>query len=168
LHVSIGSPDVDGPAAAWGSAQAVALGQLAPLGGHFFVRVFVDLGRAPPPGLVELMGATDPASGRGVALAVEDGALALVGADGRIAAGSTALSVGEWSCLEWEVGGAGMNAWVGTGSAAMLDAAGTGSVPALGELSLGLARPGMKPHSEPIEAWFDELIIDAARVGCDR
>jgi hypothetical protein len=84
------------------------------------------------------------------------------------AVSSTQLPLGEWVCLELEVdtNAHHLNVWMNGNELGDMSAA--VDVGKLDLLSVGLGYGGASDAWPAYDAWFDEIAVDANRIGCDR
>jgi hypothetical protein len=88
--------------------------------------------------------------------------------DAGSAISSTRLPLGEWVCLELEVDSAAhrLNVWMNDN--ALGDLSQQADVGKLNLLGVGLGYGNASDAWPPYQAWFDEVAVDANRIGCAR
>jgi hypothetical protein len=90
---------------------------------------------------------------------------------------TTPIPLGRWACLEWEVDGGATNGDAGTGKMRVwIDSVevpefhldNLWSQPFFYNVLFGYDNDTYGMSKSPTDLWFDELVIDTARVGCNR
>jgi hypothetical protein len=80
-------------------------------------------------------------------------------------ASATPYPFGKWNCIEWEVGPDSMHVWIDGTELTDLQTSNDPTPPALGQEIFGVSYFGaVTAH----DWWYDEVIVDTSRIGCDR
>ena len=140
---------------------------------EFYVRAFMYMPSPAPEHDPRFMGLlqTD-APNDGPQVYMHGGAVELVAPGGTTTAASP-LPLDQWVCFEWYVkvdaAAGSMRAWINETELPELAFSGnTDESNGLGRFSFGLAFFG-QPVDQPIfDIWYDEIVLDSARVGCER
>jgi hypothetical protein len=137
-----------------------------------YARVFVYVPSPMPIGRFRLLGALQ-ANGPndGPQLACSDGKLAYDTTAG-VAPSTTALPLDRWFCLEWQVSVASsgeLHVWLDDVEVSGLHTVGnTPPSPGIARFSMGAFYYGSMPPQPAYDFWFDEVVLDSARIGCAR
>ena len=139
----------------------------------FFVRAYVFVPSPMPLAQMRMIGVLQAdGPNLGPSLYAAPNQLQLILANGISSTAPIQLPLDHWVCLELEVvtatAGA-MHFWIDGEAVPALDYAGdTTTSPLVGRVSLGAAFFGKTSPQPVFDYWFDEIVFDDKRVGCDR
>jgi hypothetical protein len=161
-----------------GTRQGEIDATLSPTINPMYLRAFVYIDKQVPPGgnLMDVQGGGP--SYTGAVLAYGDGTAWLEVLNynntgphfDQVSSPTQAITAGTWMCLEVETisdtgSGGGMNVWFNDSPVGNLSPMGITQLPLYVDAVFGLDFSDPVP-APAVDAWFDEIMIDSARIGC--